>query len=188
MKISFRRFFLVLFILGFVAQPTAVHAQFSDSWDFMKAVKEQDYSTMLDKINKGVNINTRDADGYPAIVLATDLQSERLVKFLLTNGVNPDAGILGSNETAMMRRADAGDMDTIRLLVEYGADVNMVNKSGETALMRAIRSRKNRVINGLIELGADISLTDYTGRTALDYAEETRSSRIIRIVRDGLEQ
>ena len=188
MRKKLKKILWVFIVLGFVVQPTITHAQFSDSWDFMKAVKEQDYVKMLDKLNKGANINFRDNDGFPAIIIATDMQSQRLTKFLLENGANPDAGILGTDETALMRRADVGDLEAIRLLVEFGADVNNVNNTGETALMRAIRSRKVRVIRGLIELGADIEKTDYTGRSSLDYAEETRSSRIIKIVRDGLEQ
>ncbi len=184
----FKNFLGMVLVLGFMAQPLVAQAQFSDSWDFMKAVKEQDYAKMLDKLGSGANINVRDADGVPAIIIAADMANVRLMTFLLENGANPNASIMGSDETAMMRRADAGDMDSIHLLLEHGADVNRANKTGETALMRAIRSRKRRVISGLIEMGADIDVSDYTGRTAMDYAEETRSSRIIKIVRDALEQ
>jgi ankyrin repeat protein len=188
MVIKLRKLLGLIFLIGFMAQPMTAAAQFSDSWDFMKALKDQNYAKMLEKLTKGANINVRDSDGFPTIVVAADMRNKKLIKFLLENGANPDATILGNNETALMRRADVGDLETIVLLVKNGADVNFANKTGETALMRAIRSRKNRVIIGLIELGADVERADYTGRTSIDYAEETRSTRILRIVQAGLEQ
>lgn len=178
---------LVVAVIGlFVLTPFMAQAQFSESWDFAKAVRDADYTKMAEKLNRGANINTLNKDGIPTIVVAADMGNEKLMRYLLENGANPNASITNSDETAIMRRADAGDMDSIKLLLEFGADINHANSTGETALMRAIRSRKRHVIKGLIEEGADLHLADYTGRTAIDYAEDTRSGRIIKLIRDAM--
>lgn len=185
-KLNVKNNISLMVVLVFLLVPFVAQAQFSESWDFAKAVKEADYTKMAEKLNKGANINARNAEGIPTIVVASDTGSARLIRYLLENGANPNASITSSDETALMRRADAGDMDSINILLEFGADINYANNTGETALMRAIRSRKRHVIRGLVDAGADLNKSDYTGRTAIDYAEETRSSRVIKIITDAM--
>lgn len=130
-------------------------AQFSDSWEFLKAVEEVDYREMRNRIFKGANVNRKNGDGLPAMVIAADKGDKELIRFLMEQGVKIDATTEDRGETAAMRRAGVGDMDTLNLLMELGADINLQDRSGLTALMRAARSRKQRVVKQLLDRGAD---------------------------------
>lgn len=63
-----------------------------------------------------------------------------------------------------------GEIDLVKKLVEYGADVN--EKSfGMTPLMIAARYNKVEIIKILLANGANINAKDDKGFTALKYAE-----------------
>lgn len=161
------------------------HAQFSDSWEFLKAVDEADYLEMRNRISKGANVNRKNGDGFPAIIIASDKRDRELIEFLLAQGVRIDATAEGRGETALMRRATVGDSETVTFLLAAGADPNLQDKSGVTALMRAAQSRKPRIIKLLLESGAEFDRADYTGKSALGYARDSRARRVIRILEDA---
>ena len=160
-------------------------AQFSDSWEFLKAVEEVDYREMRNRIFKGANVNRKNKDGLPAMVIAADKGDKELIRFLLDQGVKIDATTKDRGETAAMRRASVGDLDTLNLLMELGANINLQDRSGLTALMRAARSRKQRIVKKLLDGGADFSRADYTGKSALGYARDVRARRVIKLLEDA---
>ena len=85
--------------------------------------------------------------------------------------VHPDI-----KETVLMYAAEYFPLPVVKLLVEYGADVNKKDDEGRTALMCAayagslldIRGN-SAVVSFLIEHGADIEAEDNEGNTALFY-------------------
>lgn len=160
-------------------------AQFSDSWEFLKAVDEVDYREMRNRIFKGANVNRKNRDGFPAIIIAADKSNKELIKFLLDQGVKINATTAGRGETAVMRRADVGDMETLNFLMASGANINLQDRTGLTALMRAARARKQRIVKLLLEGGADFDRADYTGKSALGYARDVRARRVIKLLEDA---
>lgn len=158
-------------------------AQYSESWEFLKAVKADDRKEIRDRQRKGANVNAKDGDGLPAMMIAAEQGNVGLMRFIFELGVNIDGRAEDRRDTALMRRAEIGDMESVSFLVTNGADVNLKDRGGETALMKAARARKRRVVELLIDSGADINETDYTGRTALNYAEEGRARSIVRLLR-----
>ena len=167
-----------------IAIPEA-SAQFSESWEFLKAVEENDRKEILERQRKGANINARNGDGLPAMILAADQGNLSLMAFIIELGVNVDGRTDERRETALMRRAEVGDTESVRFLVANGADPNLKDKGGETALMKGVRARRRNIVKILIEGGADVNETDYTGRTAFYYAEIARSSSILRLLRES---
>lgn len=160
-------------------------AQFSDSWEFMKAVEEADYEEMRSRIFKGANVNRLNKDGFPAIVIAADKSDRDLIKFLFNQGARINAATRERRETALMRRAEVGDSETLALLLELGADMSLHDKTGVTALMRAARSRKQRIVKTLLEAGARVNETDFTGKSALGFARDVRDRRIMRLLEEA---
>jgi ankyrin repeat protein len=160
-------------------------AQFSETWEFLKAVKADDRRGIRDRQRKGANVNAKDGDGVPAMILAAEQGNLDLMKFILELGVNVDGRTEGRRDTALMRRAEIGDMEAVNFLVSSGANVNLKDRGGETALMKAARARKRRIVVYLISSGADVNETDFTGRTALQYAEEARARGIVRLLREA---
>ena len=77
----------------------------------------------------------------------------------------------GRGDTALHVASLHGRLETVKLLVEKGADMEMRSDSdGATPLMRAAEGGHADVALALIEAGADIDCTDSNGRPALHWA------------------
>lgn len=70
-------------------------------------------------------------------------------------------------QTALMRAVCEGEVSTVRLLLDLGANVNSRGGHDRTALMCAVESRKTQCVEMLIEAGADVKLLDRDGASAL---------------------
>lgn len=66
-----------------------------------------------------------------------------------------------------MGAARKGQSDTVRVLLEKGAYVDVKDNNGWTALMSAAASPRPEIVRALLEKGADVNATDKTGWTAL---------------------
>jgi len=63
--------------------------------------------------------------------------------------------------------------DIIKILLDYGIDINIQNKKGETALMWSTWNKNSdglRIVELLIENGADINILSNKGETALHWS------------------
>mgnify|MGYP001233321995 CR=1 len=67
-----------------------------------------------------------------------------------------------------------GDVEAIKKLIEYGADVNEMS-NGMTPLMFAARYNKVEILKFLVSKGAKINEKDSKGFTALKYAEQSNA-------------
>jgi ankyrin repeat protein len=68
-----------------------------------------------------------------------------------------------------------GRLESARILVTAGADVNQTDANGITPLIMAITNNHVDVARFLMERGADINASDWYGRTPLWAAVETRN-------------
>jgi ankyrin repeat protein len=101
-----------------------------------------------------------------------------VLAYLLSKGVSPH----GSESEAFpplvyVARGDKGERpDTIRLLLDHGADVNAAGPRGKTALHYAATAGHAGVMRILLERGADPTRLDDNGQTALDLARAAHQS------------
>lgn len=86
-------------------------------------------------------------------------------------------------ETPLIRAAEKGRAEAVRVLLEAGADVNARDREGNTALMEAADEGHSAIVSLLIAAGADVTLRDRDGETALDKAVEERHTRTAEILR-----
>jgi uncharacterized protein len=137
-------------------------------------------------LNAGANVNAivnntpraRMRDGSPRIVFATALMRAafsgdvELVKVLLEHGADPKI-VSRDNETVLMAacgtgfipgyskgRTPAERLETVKLLVEAGQDVNAADDYGITPLMVAANIGDVPIIQYLIDKGADLGAYD----------------------------
>lgn len=77
--------------------------------------------------------------------------------------------------TPLMFAAREGHVDAARLLIDAGAEVNVVDRNGVTPLLMAIGNNRIAMARLLVERGADIHVKDWYGRTPLFAAVEIRN-------------
>jgi uncharacterized protein len=174
-------------VLGsaFVAAPA--FAQFSNSYVFLKAVREADINKAASALSatSGSIINARDPDTLDtALHIATKRSDAAWMRYLLDNGANPQARD-GSGETAMTLAAARGYHDGLTVLLAYHADINAANENGETALIRAVQTRQEAIVRQLLDVGARVDITDnVTGYSAQEHAErDKRATRILAMLK-----
>jgi ankyrin repeat protein len=177
-------------------------------------------------VDSGADVNLADAEGFPPLFWAVDRRNMEwnpgfpwvqtadpmpLIVRLLEAGADPDPFVdatpvsrrnFGGSPrvrfaTPLMRAAYSGDIDLVRLLVEYGADPLVRNRDNETPLLAASgygwidgysqgRSDAERLetIAYLIELGADVNWACNDGITPLMMAANFGNVEMIQYLVD----
>lgn len=111
------------------------------------------------------------------------------VKALLDLGTNPneDYRQLTLAMPVLAEAALHGDLETMRLLIERGADPNRKGPRGLTPLMMAAAASPANPAGArlLLQKGAAIEAQDASGRTALDWALLQGESEVSRVLRQA---
>eukprot|EP00953_Heterococcus_sp_UTEX-ZZ885_P009353 5520-Heterococcus_DN1.PRE.3 len=84
--------------------------------------------------------------------------------------------------TALMRAAAYGFVDTVVVLLHYGADINTVNDSNATPLMAACMHKQIGMTALLIRAGADVNAVDCEGNCALMAAVKANSIDLVHLL------
>ncbi|MCF8473368.1 MAG: ankyrin repeat domain-containing protein [Emcibacter sp.] len=177
---------IVLFMMfaGFFLVPAEAQ-NFSASYKFMKAVKEQDYREIKVAIEKGVNINTRDYDDDTTpLIIATKKKDVSLAGYLISNGAKTD--LYGKDgKVPLLIAAAGGDNAMVDLLIKEGAGLNFADDNGTTPLIAAVLARKDQIVASLLKAGADYTIEDYSGRSPLQHAIDGRRRNAERLLKDA---
>lgn len=117
-------------------------------------------------MDKGADVNAQSKLGRtPLMVAASVAGNAATVKTMLAKGarVNVKDGISpipvvpagGGKGTPLMDAARTGDIDTVALLLEAGADVHATDARNATALSEAVMYSRRAVVRMLLDAGAD---------------------------------
>ncbi len=158
-------------LVALAAAPAA--AQFSDAFNFMKAVRDRDVLAAKGLIDKpgSVVINARDRDsGDTALHIVTRRRDAPWMRFLIEAGADVNARDREGN-TALIIAAQTGFTDGIRLLAAFKANPNLANARGQTAIFRAVQLRDAATVELLLAMGADPDIAEHqTGMSAREIA------------------
>ena len=154
---------------------------FSESYTFLKGVRERDAATvqaMASRPNNAV-LNARDSSGEGALHILVRGRDLTWLSFLLARGARPD---LQTNDgtTPLILAAQFGWREGADQLLARGANPNLGNSRGETPLIFAVQRRDLAMVRLLISRRADPNQTDnVAGYSALDYARQDRRAAAI---------
>ncbi len=176
-------------LLMLAAAPASAQ-QFSDSYNFLNAIRETD-GTKVNKYleNKSLRIvNAKDrSTGEGALHIVTRRSDSTYLRVLLQqDDINPNLQDNRGN-TPLIIAAERGWGDGVQILLKYGANVNTANASGEAPLIRAVQVHDIDVARQLLAAGANPDRTDnVTGKSARDYArDETRYPQIAKLLAEA---
>ena len=166
---------------------TPAAAQFSDSYNFLKAVKDRgggEATELLDKPGTTI-VNSRDGDtGESALHIVTRRGDLAWIGFLLGKGANINAKDREGN-TPLIIATIARWSEGIALFAKLKADINTQNRLGETALLKAVQGRDSYNAKALLEAGANPDINDSSGVSARSAAnDDPRAASIAKMFKD----
>ena len=170
--------------LAAVAAPAA--AQFSDSYNFLNAVRQADGEKATKALQgiKGTIVNTRDyTTGETALAITIKRRDLTWSSFLLGKGADPNIRDAQGNSPLHIA-AQLGFTEGAELLLGQRAQVNLANNSGETPLIIAVQQRNTAMVRLLLANGANPKQPDrIAGKSARDYAvDDPRAAAVLKII------
>ena len=183
------RFGAAVSVVSAILLAVPATAQFSDSYNFLKSVRDRDGAKVTEALNgQGSTIvNTRDYNsGESALHIVVKRRDDTWTRFLLAKGANPDIRDNAGN-TPLIVAAQIGFPEGTAALIDGNANVNAANNSGETPLIVAVQRRDMLNVRLLLAAGANAKTPDHiAGMSARDYAErDARSSTILKMIDDA---
>lgn len=172
-----------------IAVPASGQQTFSDSFTFLKAVKERDGDKVTSLIAEpgSTVINTRDrGSGEGALHIVVRGRDLNWLAFLLGKGARPDIQT-SRGDTPLTLAAQIGWLEGVEQLLARRASVDLPNGRGETALILATQRRDLPLVRLLLSRRADPKRTDnVVGMSALDYAkQDPRAGAVLKLLEAG---
>lgn len=128
-------------------------------------------------VKYSANINALDRFGKTPLSDATENRSFRVLHFLRECG-----GILGNKSDSREALADAAekeDIDTLKILVQSGIDVNGIDFDGRTVLHRVAAIGRINSVKFLVQNGAKVLVKDRWGLVPLQYAKDNKHAEVV---------
>ncbi len=134
------------------------------------------------------NLNMPDDDGWLLIHSAAYYGNIKLLKFALENAkeLAVDVAIPGTQMTCLLLAATSGCYDSVKTLLEHGADINAVDHMNRTALHL---TNSGKIAELLLEKNINKNIRDkgnvFSGETALDTAKREGKLAVISAISGG---
>ena len=135
-------------------------------------------------MDRPAQLTTSEAKGTAAVEWFEKTQWGSLeeMRQCMEDGSDPDL-IDPNGESALHVAVDMGDSEVAKLLIAYGADVNIQDaQEGFTPLMYAAFKNDTEMIKLLLSHGADPTTKDHEGFTVYHYLSYLQSTETLRLV------
>ncbi len=147
----------------------------------------------------GANINYLDKNGNNALILAVYSRREEVVKYLANYNKDEKGNIIESSEKIDINKLNFDGVSALHLAVKFknykivkilldsGANVNILNKYSESPIFEAVRQNDFNMIDLLKSYGADLNIRNKEGATALMVAcqNKYRQESLIKLIKYG---
>ena len=117
----------------------------------------------------------------PIVDIPYNTADRRLIKIFIKYGVDLNVRIDG--ETPLIRAVDAQNLDTVKILLEYGVDPNISETfEGNSPLHIAVKNNDYEASEILLKHGANVNLLNETNATPLHYAAFAENYRLVKFL------
>lgn len=141
----------------------------------------RDDATMTEwLLTLGLDVNEATGFGDTALHEAASHAAVHVIPLLLASGANMAA----ENHVHAQPIDEASEIETVRLLVQAGADINHVSGTGDWRLKSAAEDGDIEFARALLKLGASVETTS-TGETALHAAVKADNLDMMRLLLDA---
>ena len=150
---------------------TVLH--YAADWEYASAIK-----TLLEK---GVDINAKNANGETCIFNAAKSNNPQIIQLLVDGGASVrDRDNLGSTPLHIAVRW--GAQKSAEKLIKLGININAQNSAGKSPLAEAVIANKYDVTKYLLENGADPNSCDANGITILMDTIRAQNAEIVKLL------
>ena len=184
---NFGRALAASIALMLAAVPALGQMTYSDSYTFLKAVKDRDAAKVNELVGSATGaivVNSRDrTNGEGALHYTVRARDIIWLAFLLGKGARPD---IQSNrgDTPLTLAAQIGWLEGAEQLLARRASADLANGRGETPLILATQRRDLAMVRLLLARRANPKRTDnVAGMSALDYAkQDPRAAAVLKLL------
>lgn len=148
-----------------------------------QAIRNNDL-TSLRRLVRAHGVKVKDFRGNSPLMVSAASGSLECMRFLLSQGADPNAANLASATPLMW---SVGDIAKTRMLLSKGARVDVKSKMGLTPLQAAVLcDRSPEVVKLLIQHGANVNACDSGKTSTLEAAAATGNPEVVRtLVENG---
>ena len=168
-----------------IARGADVNLRFEDRDEtvLQLALKQRNPTILKALLAAGAEMNIKPFDKEHILITACEMGDAALVETLLGSGVDVNVSearsgrrskIVTEEATPLNVACSRGHLSVVRLLLDYGADVERTSHSSATPLMVAVRGNHLLVVRLLLEVGANI----YHATYAAPPSEATKEGRL----------
>ena len=134
--------------------------------DLFAAAKANDVAGLKQALAKGLPVDSRDASGRTALLIATHANAIDAARLLIEAGADVNAKDAIDDSPYLYAGAE-GRLEILKMTVAAGADLKSVNRYGGTALIPAAHHGHVDVVRYLLTTKTDIDHINFLGWTAL---------------------
>ena len=146
--------------------------------------------TLLDN---GAEVEARNEDGSTPLIWAASFAQTDIFRLLILRGARINVTDKYGNTPLIAAACQCAAAtlnsvyNVVKMLLDYGADVNARNRDGQTALMEASgMTGAAEILELLLSKGADVLAKDKSGKTALTFAKASSRADKIRVLKRAL--
>lgn len=124
------------------------------------------------------DISLTNNNGENALILSADYPY--IINLLLNNNIDNLDSADNKGKTALFHACEFGNLNSVKLLIKSGSDINKRDIFGKTILMYAVESENLELIKYLIEdIEVDINEKDDWGQNAIFFATKINIARYL---------
>jgi ankyrin repeat protein len=142
----------------------------SNSSKLFEFIDKNDFLSISNLIDEGVNVNDRGSNNLTPLMLACSRGLSNIVELLINAGADIYTvdSILGAS--ALHKAAQSGVVEVAQMLLEKGAFINFQSAAtGHTPLIDAVWCKQVSMVKYLLEKGASVNIIGHHQQTVFNF-------------------